>query len=95
MKKEYVNLYKIDEDVICTQCGNKGAIQYFGKWYEQGLGEKARDTISLKEFENKPFMSHAVGFGGTVPYKCLNCGNVGLIDINGLEGYKMAFKSLE
>jgi len=36
-------------------------------------------------------ISHALGFGGTIPCKCLNCGNVGLIGFGGLEGYKKAF----
>ena len=36
-------------------------------------------------------MSYAVGFGGTIPSECLNCDNRGLIDMDGLEGYKLAF----
>ncbi|CAK0770893.1 conserved hypothetical protein [Gammaproteobacteria bacterium] len=40
-------------------------------------------------------IGYAVGFGGTVPYKCLNCGGIGLINCNGLEGYKMQFKIIE
>lgn len=94
-KKEGINLYTIREDVMCIKCGNKGAIQHFGKWYESGLGERVKDSPSLKDYRNKPFMSRAVGFGGTIPYRCLNCGNTGLIDMGGLEGYKLAFKSLK
>jgi len=41
--------------------------------------------------ETKEKMSHTLGFGGTIPYQCLNCGNAGLINFGGLEGYKKAF----
>lgn len=91
MNKTGVKLYTAKEDVKCVKCGSKGAIQFYGKWYESGLGDRAKDSITLKDYTDKPFMSHAVGFGGTIPHICLNCGNTGLIDFGGLEGYKMAF----
>ena len=40
-------------------------------------------------------MSHAVGFGGTIPWECMNCGNRGLIDFGGLEGYEKAFETIK
>lgn len=36
-----------------------------------------------------------MGFGGTIPYECTNCGNVGLIDMDRLEGYHLAFKTIK
>jgi hypothetical protein len=36
-------------------------------------------------------MSYAVGFGGTIPWHCTNCENVGLVDASELEGYSKAF----
>lgn len=88
-----MGLYTIKEDVFCVKCGNTGAVQYYGKWYQRGLGEKVKDSPSMKDYSNKPFMSHAVGFGGTIPHKCLNCGNVGLVDMGGLEGYEKGFET--
>jgi DNA-directed RNA polymerase subunit RPC12/RpoP len=93
--KEGIALYSIEENVECVKCGSKGAVQHFGNWHEKGLGKDAKEFPSLKGYQNKPFMSHAIGFGGTIPYKCLNCGNVGLIDVDGLEGYRLAFKTLK
>lgn len=90
MKKQGISLYEINPNVYCLNCGHKGAIQSYGTWYESGLGD---DSI-LKEYKDKPFMSHTMGFGGTIPWQCLNCGNIGLIDFGGLEGYKKAFKSI-
>lgn len=39
-------------------------------------------------------MSHAVGFGGTIPLLCTHCGNRGL-DGMALEGYQVTFKPIE
>jgi hypothetical protein len=38
-------------------------------------------------------MSHAIGFGGTIPYECTNCGNRGL-DYYPLEGYEVTFEKI-
>lgn len=35
-----------------------------------------------------------IGPGGTVPWVCPACGNSGLADFGGLEGYKKGFTSL-
>lgn len=91
--KQSINLYSIEKDAICLECGNKGAVQHYGKYYPNGVGELADKTKSYEDVRNKPHMSHAMGFGGTIPHSCLNCGNVGLIDFGGLEGYKKAFKT--
>lgn len=85
------DLYTINKDVTCIKCGNIGAIKFYGSWYPQGLKEESSGYEFLQEYKNKPFMSHAMGFGGTIPHQCLNCGNTGLIDMNGLEGYEKAF----
>jgi hypothetical protein len=39
-------------------------------------------------------MNQYGGFGSTIPWVCLNCGNIGLIDFGGLEGYKLAFERI-
>lgn len=95
MKGEAINLYKIKDDVECIKCGNKGAVQFYGKWYESGLGDKAKESNSLKKFVNKPFMNHAGGLGGNTPYRCLNCGNTGLIDVDMFEGFNIAFRKIK
>lgn len=90
-------LYTIEKDVICCKCGHKGAIQYFGTYLPNGVPVDVVETcpeIYGKNFD-KSQMNYAVGCGGTIPYKCTNCGNVGLIDCEGLEGYHMAFKSIK
>lgn len=92
--KPKVKLYTVQKDVVCLQCGNKGAIQSYGTYYEKGVGELADDIKSYEKVRHTPYMSHSAGFGGTIPYKCMNCGNVGLIDFGGLEGYKQGFKSI-
>lgn len=90
-----ISLFTVREDVTCIKCGNKGAVQFYGKYFPRGIGNEANRSKYLEEYRNKPYMSHAIGFGGTIPHKCMNCGNTGLIDFGGLEGYKMAFKTLE
>lgn len=89
-----VNIYTIREDVRCVECNNKGAVQHYGKYYSRGK-ETKDNTDSPDGKRNEPYMSFAVGFGGTIPHKCLNCGNVGLIDGAGLEGYDKAFKTIK
>lgn len=83
-------LFTVRKDVHCIKCGNKGAVQYYGDYYPMGTGNRL-SKLDLPFDKDVPKMSHAVGFGGTIPHECLNCGNVGLIDGDGLEGYKKAF----
>jgi len=90
-----VHLFTINENVICLKCGNKGAIQSFGNWYEKGIGNQADNVRVLQKYRNKPFMSHTMGFGGTIPWICLNCHNAGLIDFSGLEGYEQVFETIK
>lgn len=94
--KEYQKneLYTIEENVVCLECGNKGAIQYYGRYYPNGVGELADELNAYEGVRDKAHMSHAMGFGGTIPHKCMNCGNTGLIDFGGLEGFKQAFQSI-
>ena len=89
-------LYQVNQHVVCVKCGNKGAVQRFGQWCPNGLGEEADSKMStfLKEHKDKPFMNHYYGYGGTIPHECTNCGNVGLIDHGGLEGYSKAFETI-
>lgn len=98
MKNISYILYEVKKDVICIKCGHKGAIQSYGKYYPHGLGDEV-DKLGkiskefMEKYRNKPYMSEAMGFGGTIPWECTNCGNIGLIDFGGLEGYDMAFVS--
>lgn len=95
-KNDGIQLYSIRKDVKCTKCGSKGAVQSYGTWYSQGFGgdiDKLPPTY--QKYHNKEFMSRSVGFGGTIPYQCLNCGNTGLINQSGLEGYNKAFETIE
>lgn len=98
MKKIGEDLYSINKNVKCIKCGCHGAVQSYGSYYLNGIdniGEEGSLVYQLmKQYEHKPYMSHAMGFGGTIPWECLNCGNVGLIDFGGLEGYKLAFESM-
>lgn len=93
--KEGIWLYTVEKDVKCLECGSKGAIQEYGKYFSQGVGKLADEIKSYEDVRNKPYMSSAVGFGGTIPHKCLNCNNHGLIDFGGLEGYKKAFETIK
>jgi hypothetical protein len=87
-------LYSVRKDVKCVKCENRGAVQHYGKYYPKGLQGKHKDIDVLTKYQDKPYMSHAMGFGGTIPHECLNCGNVGLIDFGGLEGYEQGFVTL-
>lgn len=89
-----VDLFTVRSDVRCVKCGNKGAVQSYGNYYPNGIGDKANDIKSLEKYRNKAYLSHSMGFGGTIPHVCLNCGNVGLIDFGGLEGYEQAFTTI-
>lgn len=90
-------LYEVNKNCKCVKCGHKGAIQYYGTWHPCGIGDRANDfkIISMEKYRNNPYMSRACGFGGTIPWECTNCGNIGLIDYGGLEGYEMAFESIK
>jgi DNA-directed RNA polymerase subunit N (RpoN/RPB10) len=92
--KDGVMLYTVEEDVRCLNCNGRGAIQAYGRYFSNG--KKNLDGIKEadKEVLNKPYMSRVVGFGGTIPYRCLNCGKSGLIGYSGLEGYEKAFESI-
>lgn len=90
-----MELYTVEKDVICLECGNKGAVKHYGQYYPSGVGELADEIEVYEDVRNKPYMAHTMGFGGTIPHKCLNCDNVGLIDFDRLEGYRKAFKRKE
>lgn len=92
-----IELYEVNNNVKCLKCGHKGAIQFYGNYYPAGLGERVDEykVISLEKYRDNPHMSHAVGFGGTVPYQCTNCDSYGLIDFGRLEGYEMAFETVK
>lgn len=91
--KQYpeIPLYVIRRDVHCIRCGHLGAVQLYGCWYPEGLGDRA-NCKSLEKYRDREYMDHALGFGGIIPWECMNCGNKGLIDIGSLEGYKKAFE---
>lgn len=88
-------LYTVRTDVKCVKCGNKGAIQHYGNYFPKGVGALADGIKSFEDVRNKPYLSPAMGFGGTIPYRCMNCNSMGLIDFGGLEGYKMAFETIK
>lgn len=99
-KTPSINLYEIKENVRCVKCGSKGAVKYYGSYYPNGLGSRIDEMGETskqfyEKYRNTPKMSRAVGFGGTIPYKCLNCGNTGLIDIGGLECLEKAFETIK
>jgi len=95
MAESNIKLYTIKKNVKCVACGNKGAVQSYAKLYPGGLGDEVGDSKVLEKYRNKEFINHTMGFGGTIPHECLNCGNTGLIDIDGLEGYKKAFETIK
>lgn len=90
-----ISLYAVNRNVKCLKCGYRGAVKGYGVWYPDGLGDEAKYVKSLQEYRNKEYMSYRVGFGGTIPYECLNCGNQGLVDFGGLEGYQKAFETIQ
>lgn len=99
-KTPCVNLFEIAENVKCIKCGSKGAVKSYGNYFPQGLGSRVDEMseggkMFAEEYRNKPKMSRTAGFGGTIPHRCLNCGNTGLIDINGLECLKKAFETIK
>lgn len=85
------NIYNVREDITCIKCGGHTAYQYVGKLYPSGLPkEKILRFPPYGKYYDKTYLSPAVGFGGTIPYKCGSCGEVGLIDCC-LEGYEAIF----
>lgn len=86
-------LYKVYKNVICVNCESRGAIQHYGDYYPKGVGVMADQHPVFSDVRSSPYMSHAMGFGGTIPLQCLNCDNIGLLNQSGLEGYKLAFES--
>lgn len=95
MDKSNMGLYEVNRKLKCTKCGHIGAIRSYGTLYPKGLGDEAKGILSLQEYKDKQFFSHTMGFGGTIPWECTNCGNVGLEDFDGLEGYRKTFKKIE
>ena len=93
MKNISHSLYEVNKHVKCLKCGNKGAVKFYGKYYPTGIKDKTNKF--LQKYENSPYMSRAIGFGGTIPWECVNCGNKGLIDNKCLEGYEKAFESIK
>ncbi len=92
-------LYRVKNDAQCLKCGCRGAVQFYGNFYPEGIGERADNggplsKKALEKYRDSEHMSHAMGFGGTIPWECLNCGNTGLIDSGGLEGYQQAFRTM-
>jgi len=87
-KRKSRRLYIINRNTKCIKCGFIGSVKYFGDWVYDDLVIDGKIVIA------GPHLSPAVGLGGIVPYECLNCGNSGMVDIGGLEGFKMAFKSI-
>lgn len=79
-----IDLYEIKTNVKCIKCNCKGAVHSYGTWYENG-----------NKHNNEPHLSKSIGFGGTIPWKCINCGNTGLIDHSGLECYNKAFETIK
>lgn len=103
MKNNYpeYSLYQVNKEVRCIKCGHKGAVKFYGTWHPNGIGNKVdvfkSDFVknSMEKYRDNPKMSYAGGFGGTIPYLCTNCNNIGLIDSDGLEGYEKAFETIK
>jgi hypothetical protein len=49
----------------------------------------------MEKHRNSPYMSMMIGLGGTPPWKCMNCDNIGLVDMGGLECYRQAFETIK
>ena len=96
--KREVSLYEINKNVKCVKCGCTGAVRSYGTYCPGGIpGFDDMKAIAKKiyeKYENSPYMFSTIGFGGTIPYECLNCGNTGLIDAGGLEGYDKSFETI-
>jgi len=88
-----IRLYEINKNVRCIKCRHKGAVQFYGQWYPNGLGDDARKVPELQKYRDNFFMNPTCSFGGIMPWECTNCDNYGLIDFVSLEGYVMAFET--
>lgn len=92
-------IYHVREDVICKSCGGHVAYQEAGTLYPQGLNKEMilKNKKIYGKYYNIPHRFASVGFGGTIPYKCACCGEIGLIGKGeiGLEGYKILFEEKE
>lgn len=100
MKVQHIDLFEVREDVVCNKCGNRGAVRAYGGYFPHGMHEEFKDFFHdsyIKDEYQKvaPRMFSISGLGGTVPWRCLNCGNSGLTNFVGLEGYKCAFTKIE
>lgn len=98
MRKDYpeIKLYEVNTNVKCIKCSHIGAIQPYGYWSPYGIGSKVDDfkIFNFEKYRNHPHMNYICGFAGTIPLQCTNCGNTGLIDFGGLEGYEKAFETI-
>ena len=69
---------------------------------------RTRTDVKCKKCENKGArksfgtldiktgkISHTIGFGGTIPYQCLKCGEIGLIGFGNFECYEGIFEIVE
>jgi DNA-directed RNA polymerase subunit RPC12/RpoP len=100
MEAKGVELHILNKDIKCLECGHIGAIKSYGSFYENGLGDMVDSFGSIlkpimEKNRNIPYISRAGGFGGTIPYECTNCGNRGLDDMDGLEGYRKTFEKIK
>lgn len=100
MNKQSFELYTINKNVRCLKCNGIGAVHKYGTYYPRGLDGEEVDKLKpiakkiMSAYINTPHMSNTLGFGGTIPHECLNCGNTGLVDAGGLEGYEKAFETI-
>lgn len=94
-KQDKIKLHVVDESVICNKCGHIGAVKAYGVFYPRGVGDLADNVAIYEKHRNTPYLSHNLGFGGTIPYRCTNCKNCGLIGDIALEGYEPTFSKIE
>jgi hypothetical protein len=90
-----IRLYEVRKDVKCLKCGCKGAVISYGHWYPNGMGDRALKLPSVyHKYKDQPKMSQMMGPGGTIPHECLNCGNVGLINMS-MECINKGFETIK
>lgn len=91
-EKPSEQIYTIREDVTCKKCGFHFAYRYEGRLFPSGLSSKEIDKCPkiYGKYYNKTHLFSAVGFGGTIPYKCAGCNRIGLINMS-LECYEDLF----
>lgn len=90
--KPFKDVYEIADNIVCKNCGSNIAYQLVGRLYPNGLPKSIilKQPILYGKYYNRTYLSPAIGFGGTIPYKCAGCGKEGLIKTN-LEGYDNLF----